>query len=186
MQRYFDSNSESQHVFVLHGLGGSGKSQLAFKFLQDCQANDRYAYMGLLLLLVTYDTICSFSEIFYADATNEQTLEADLKAIVPGSAQWSMDASWRWLESQCGKTWLLLFDNVDDMELDLGKFIPPFGNTLITTRNPQLCIHAGEDGDSRVQGMDFEDSKALLLHLSGAAPSDENKKLAELIVVVCP
>jgi len=40
MQRYYDSNTKSRHVFVLHGLGGSGKSQLAFKFLHDCQAGN--------------------------------------------------------------------------------------------------------------------------------------------------
>ena len=96
-----------------------------------------------------------------------------------------MDATWHWLASQGGKTWLLYFDNADDVELDLGRFIPPFGNTLITTRNPQLCIHADEDADSRVGGMHCEESKALLLHLSRAKPSEENKKLAELIVEVC-
>jgi len=47
MQRYYDSNPESRHVFVLHGLGGSGKSQLAFKFLHNCQASNWYASMGL-------------------------------------------------------------------------------------------------------------------------------------------
>ena len=37
MCQYFNSGHKSQHVFVLHGLGGSGKSQLAFKFLDDNQ-----------------------------------------------------------------------------------------------------------------------------------------------------
>jgi len=35
MHRYFGSDCDSQHVFVLYGLGGSGKSQLAFKFVQE-------------------------------------------------------------------------------------------------------------------------------------------------------
>ena len=42
MCQYFDSGHTSQHVFVLHGLGGSGKSQIAFKFLEDSQANKWY------------------------------------------------------------------------------------------------------------------------------------------------
>jgi hypothetical protein len=42
MKKYFDSDVEFQRVFVLHGLGGSGKSQIAFKFLQESQANKRY------------------------------------------------------------------------------------------------------------------------------------------------
>ena len=131
------------------------------------------------------NTIDSFSEIFYVDATNEQTLQADLKAITPGSAEWSVNATWHWLASQGGKTWLLFFDNADDVQLNLGRFIPPFGNILVTTRNPQLCRHAGVGADSKVEGMDCKDSRALLLYLSRAEPSDENMKLAELIVVVC-
>jgi tRNA A37 threonylcarbamoyladenosine biosynthesis protein TsaE len=42
MCQYFGSNGKSQHVFVLHGLGGAGKSQLAFKFLEDSQTDHRY------------------------------------------------------------------------------------------------------------------------------------------------
>ena len=42
MSQYFDSDHKSQHVFVLHGLGGAGKSQLAFKFLENSQAKHQY------------------------------------------------------------------------------------------------------------------------------------------------
>ena len=42
MCQYFDSGHKDQHVFVLHGLGGAGKSQLAFKFLEDSKAIHRY------------------------------------------------------------------------------------------------------------------------------------------------
>jgi len=35
MRSYFDTESASQRVFVLHGLGGAGKSQLAFKFIEE-------------------------------------------------------------------------------------------------------------------------------------------------------
>jgi len=44
LSQYFYSGHKAQHVFVLHGLGGSGKSQLAFKFLEDAQANQRYNF----------------------------------------------------------------------------------------------------------------------------------------------
>ena len=42
MRRYFDSDGKLQRVFVLYGLGGSGKSQIAFKFLQESQEDNRY------------------------------------------------------------------------------------------------------------------------------------------------
>jgi len=44
MSQYFYSGHKAQHVFVLHGLGGAGKSQLAFKFLEDSQANQWYDF----------------------------------------------------------------------------------------------------------------------------------------------
>jgi len=44
MSQYFYSDHKAQHIFVLHGLGGSGKSQLAFKFLEDAQANQWYDF----------------------------------------------------------------------------------------------------------------------------------------------
>ncbi|KAF8961360.1 acyl transferase/acyl hydrolase/lysophospholipase [Flammula alnicola] len=166
MRRYFDSDGKFQSVFVLYGLGGSGKSQLAFKFLQESQDTNR------------------FSDIFYIDATNEQTLQMDLKAITPGNVERSVDASLHWLASQRDGNWLLLFDNADNVALDLGKFFPrcASGNILVTTRNPELRIHAGKGADAKVMGMDHEDAKNLLLQLSREEESDENKALAELVV----
>ena len=35
MRSYFDTDCTSQRIFVLHGLGGAGKSQLAFKFIEE-------------------------------------------------------------------------------------------------------------------------------------------------------
>ncbi|KAJ7746213.1 hypothetical protein B0H14DRAFT_456347 [Mycena olivaceomarginata] len=75
MRRFFDRDRGFRHVFVLYGLGGSDKSQLAFQFVQDSQADDR------------------FSEIFYVNATNEQTIETDLKAIAPAKAGDAVAAS---------------------------------------------------------------------------------------------
>jgi len=39
MCKYFDSESTCQRIFVLHGLGGAGKSQLAFKFIEESKGN---------------------------------------------------------------------------------------------------------------------------------------------------
>jgi len=35
MRSYFEKDCASQRIFVLHGLGGAGKSQLAFKFIEE-------------------------------------------------------------------------------------------------------------------------------------------------------
>jgi len=70
--------------------------------------------------------------------------------------------------------------------LNLGTFFPKcrFGNILITTRNPQLSIYADQGADAKVANMDSEDAKYLLMQLSRAENTDENKKLAANIVKV--
>lgn len=187
MRRYFGSDCDSQRVFVLHGLGGSGKSQLAFKFLRE---STRYG--STIYEITTGDNfhffffIFSFSDVFYIDATNEQTLQTDLEAITPGNTERSADASLHWLARQRKGNWLLFFDNADDVNLKLKKFFPPCvsGNILVTTRNRELRHYSAKDADANVTGMDHEDATNLLLHLARAEESDENKALADAIVQV--
>ncbi|KAF9470475.1 FabD/lysophospholipase-like protein, partial [Pholiota conissans] len=163
MHLYFQSNSTRQCTFVLHGLGGSGKSQLAFKFVEEST---------------------QFPNIFYVDATNEQTLRTDLESIAPENVEQSVDESLRWLANQAKNSqWLLLFDNADDVNLKLNEYFPfQCGNILITTRNVELCTYAGKDGDARVMDMDHEDAMNLLLFQARAEQNNENKALADAIV----
>ncbi|KAJ7747516.1 hypothetical protein B0H16DRAFT_1888734, partial [Mycena metata] len=165
MHNSFDRDPGCQNVFVLHGLGGAGKSQLAYKFAHDSQANHR------------------FSEVFYVDATNGQTLADDLRTLAPTAVGESAEAILRWLAGK-REEWLLLFDNADDTQLDLSKFFPPctFGNILITTRNQELCVHASSDSDSGVSDMDQEDARDLLFRLSRQRRNEEQDKLAAAIV----
>jgi hypothetical protein len=131
--------------------------------------------------------IFSFSDVFYIDTTNEQTLQTDLEAVTPENTERSVDASLRWLASQRREgNWLLFFDNADDVNLKLKKFFPPCvsGNILVTTRNRELRHHSAKEGDANVTGMDREDATNLLLHLARAEESNENKALAEAIVQV--
>jgi hypothetical protein len=130
--------------------------------------------------------IFSFSDVFYIDATDEQTIQTDLEAITPEHTERSADASLRWFASQREGNWLLFFDNADDVKLKLKEFFPACvsGNILVTTRNRELRIYSAKDGDANVTGMDHEDATNLLLHLARAEESDENKALAEAIVQV--
>ena len=127
-----------------------------------------------------------FSDIFYIDATNQQTLEADFAAITPANADQSISACKHWLATKHSQNWLLFFDNADDVQLNLATFFPKcrFGNILITTRNPQLSIHADQGADAKVADMNPEDAKCLLLQMSRAEKTDENEKLAAIIVKV--
>jgi N-glycosylase/DNA lyase len=127
-----------------------------------------------------------FSDIFYIDATNQQTLEADLAAITPTDVEQSVDACKHWLATKHSQNWLLFFDNADDVQLNLAKFFPKcrFGNILITTRNPQLSTHADQGADAKVANMNPEDAKKLLMQMSRVEKTDDNDKLAANIVKV--
>jgi len=41
MREYFFNNLGKRHVLVLYGLGGAGKSQTAFKFIDACQVENQ-------------------------------------------------------------------------------------------------------------------------------------------------
>src|SRR5258705_10198325 len=134
---------------------------------------------------MVYYCFSSFSDIFYIDATSEQTLEMDLLAITPGNVDQSVDASLRWLAKQRVGRWMLFFDNADDVQLRLKKFFPASasGNILVTTRNQELRLCA-KGSNENVRDMNHEDAINLLLHLSEAEETDENKVLAAQIVQV--
>ncbi|KAF7333763.1 FabD/lysophospholipase-like protein [Mycena venus] len=119
MRCFFTSNLRIQHIYVLHGLGGTGKTQIALKFIQESSSH--------------------FTNIFFLDSSSIDTIGAWLKNIATtknvGSS--SQDAL-QWLQSN--DKWLLFFDNADDPKLNLNNFLPQcdHGNILITTRNPGL------------------------------------------------
>jgi Holliday junction resolvasome RuvABC ATP-dependent DNA helicase subunit len=35
MHQYFTQGSSNQHIFLLHGLGGAGKTQIGLKFIEE-------------------------------------------------------------------------------------------------------------------------------------------------------
>ena len=52
MHECFFNGSRNQHMFVLYGLGGAGKTQIALKFVEICQGEtvprwvQLYSYLG--------------------------------------------------------------------------------------------------------------------------------------------
>ena len=127
-----------------------------------------------------------FSDIFNIDATNQQTLEADLASITSTDVEQSVDGCKHWLASKYKQNWMLFFDNADDVQLNLAKFFPKcrFGNILITTCNPQLSIYADQGADAKVADMDPVDAKCLLMQRYRAEKTDKNEELAAIIVKV--
>ncbi|KAJ7431127.1 P-loop containing nucleoside triphosphate hydrolase protein, partial [Mycena galericulata] len=146
MSDYFDQDTGDQHIFLLHGLGGAGKTQIALKFIKQ--------------------TSNQFSDIFLIDTSTQDTIDTGLKNIaVTKNAGTNQQDSLRWL-SNTPAQWLLFFDNADDPKIDLNQYFPKcsHGNILITSRNPGLCVYAG--AHSLVS--DMEESDAIVLLLTSA------------------
>ncbi|KAJ7230940.1 hypothetical protein C8J57DRAFT_1582492 [Mycena rebaudengoi] len=166
MHLYFAQDIGNRHVSLLHGLGGSGKTQIALKFLHETQS-DR------------------FTDVFFLDASTADTLRAGLKNIaLTQSIGSDHEDALHWLSS-CNEEWLLIFDNADDPKLNLFNFFPQstYGNILITSRNPQLRVHA-PDAHHRISDLEEEAAVHLLLVSATEPATTENEMLATQIVKV--
>ncbi|KAJ7024598.1 P-loop containing nucleoside triphosphate hydrolase protein, partial [Mycena alexandri] len=159
MHQFFDTDSGKQHIYVLHGLGGAGKTQIALKFIEES----------------------SFSDIFLVDTSKVETIETALKSIaVSKSIGDSAQDTLMWLQSNHNK-WLLFFDNADDPKINLNDFIPQcnHGNIIMTSRNPELQSYGVH---TSVSDMEEADATTLLLRRANKESSKENLKLATEIV----
>ncbi|KAJ7463359.1 hypothetical protein FB451DRAFT_1180451 [Mycena latifolia] len=164
MHQYFAHETEHQAIFLLHGLGGAGKTQIALKFIQESASQ--------------------FTDIFLIDTSTPDTIDTSLKNLsrMKNIGDAAQDAL-QWLKSKQHK-WLLLFDNADDPKINLNDYFPQcsHGNILITSRNPGLCVHAG--AHSAVSDMEEQDAVDLLLRSAAQDTTDDTKASATQIVKV--
>ncbi|TFK37756.1 P-loop containing nucleoside triphosphate hydrolase protein [Crucibulum laeve] len=139
--------------FLIHGLGGMGKTQIALKFAEDISSQ--------------------YGHVFWVDATNEDTISASLKGIssIPDAKRADVDGSPEavlfWIAS-LSKEWLLIFDNADGEPNMVEKYLPSnnTGDILITSRNPNMRSLTSNKNSIELDGMNMEDAMALLLKRS--------------------
>ncbi|KAJ7106915.1 hypothetical protein C8R44DRAFT_987105 [Mycena epipterygia] len=160
MHQYFSQPTGKQHIYLLYGLGGAGKTQIALKFIEESH----------------------FSNTFFIDTSTIETIDTGLKniALANNAGSTSQDAL-QWLKNKPDE-WLLFFDNADDPKLNLNKFLPQcnHGNILITSRNPELRGYAG--AYHLVSDMDETDAVQLLLKSAAQDVTPGNEQIATEIV----
>ncbi|KAJ6547728.1 hypothetical protein DFH09DRAFT_1281729 [Mycena vulgaris] len=162
MHQFFTQDLKNQHIFLLYGLGGAGKTQISLKFIEEPSSR--------------------FTDIFLIDASTTETIDTGLKNIAASqNAGSTAQEALKWLSSQTAE-WLLLFDNADDPNINLNKFFPQckHGNILITSRNPRLKGYAGSH--SLVSDMEETDAVALLLKSCAEEITPRKTELATGIV----
>ncbi|QRV77408.1 kinesin family protein [Ceratobasidium sp. AG-Ba] len=117
------SNGDSQRcVFVLHGLGGAGKTQLALKTAEQ--------------------TATMWTDVVFVDATSNETAESALAGFAKekGIGETAKSAR-QWLRTH-RQRWLMIIDNLDDPAVRLNDIISEgnHGSVIITTRIPGMAV----------------------------------------------
>jgi hypothetical protein len=177
LEEYFHSKTLSpirRKVFVIHGLGGMGKTQLAIEFVRkhhsrhsavfwlDGSSKDRLqqSYVDILFKLPR-DQVAADAVEAMGDATIHK------KKAVQGALEW--------LSLPSNPHWLLIIDNVDRDYLskdkdpqayDVNDFFPSaeHGSILITSRLAGLHRR----GESLKLGtVDADQAKAILVNNAG-------------------
>ncbi|KIL64437.1 hypothetical protein M378DRAFT_586726, partial [Amanita muscaria Koide BX008] len=147
LQDHFSpKHASGRKMFLLHGMGGIGKTQICLKFLEQ---HEKW-----------------FSDIFWIDASSEHTVDLCLRQIAQEhkvhSAP-SAESALKWISKQ--NDWLMFFDNADGGYQIVEKFIPSGtgGNILITSRNRALARVTSGKNSLEVTEMGKEEAIALLL-----------------------
>lgn len=135
--------------FVLFGLGGVGKTALILAHVKSCIEEKRYD----AIFLVQSQSLATLRESMTTIAMRLELPRADRNADKDNNVvivkNWLSKTCKRllaqktnltnYLNKSVAKTWLLIFDNVDDIEI-VGPFLPMQGNIIITTRYKEQAM----------------------------------------------
>ncbi|TKA44525.1 hypothetical protein B0A49_13267, partial [Cryomyces minteri] len=135
-----------QRVFVLVGLGGAGKSEVAIKFAEETRE--------------------SFWGVFWVDASSHQSAEASFVNIAETLNLSGRDLRTvlQWL-ANTNRRWLLILDNCDDSQIDYSAYFPPTqrGSVLMTTRVLDCAVRHKSVGYDVLESMPSDTAVELLL-----------------------
>ncbi|QRV92928.1 kinesin light chain [Ceratobasidium sp. AG-Ba] len=160
-------NTLELRVFVFHGLGGAGKTQLALQTVQR-----------------TWD---HWSDVVYINASSTETLTSTLKdfAVTKKIGHNYQDAL-QWL----GKTtspWLMIFDNADNSSIGFQNYFPKGagGRIILTTRAREVALLSrGPDSEYNVSSLEADEAYQLLLAVARPRAKDLSKKEKDAAVLL--
>ncbi|CUS07660.1 unnamed protein product, partial [Tuber aestivum] len=180
LRRYCEREGHNQ--IALHGLGGSGKTQIALEYLyRRASASD--------------------CDLFWVRGSGLPKFSEDLRVIAqhvripPPSAEPDEESLLlnikRWFEGQASGDWVLVIDNADNEEDFMGnrgripKFVPQGsrGTLILTTRSTQV---ASQERCERIEVREMPENEAqeLFLKLLGNlnCSRDEEKVAISMIL----
>ncbi|CAG8544496.1 14721_t:CDS:10, partial [Acaulospora colombiana] len=135
---------------VLHGLGGSGKTQVASFWIEENKNRQNQI---------------------------EADLETAIRSLGPVWSEGSWEDAVAYLSREKG--WLLFFDNADGSDLRLEDYLPNSTNgaVLVTTRNRD-CVSYAPDSHMRVGEMSEIEAVDLLHSVANVHPSSNDTSIA--------
>ena len=164
---FCDTTLPTQQRFVIFGLSGSGKTELAVKF--------------------AYQSRDKFWGVFFVDGSSRKNASSSYADIATlGGVEPNEKAAKNWLVTRA-LPWLLIIDNVDDDEIDVDELLPQGtkGCVLITTRNPAHMTY-GNTGERYIElrTMEPDEAQALLIR-AAEEPRPWPKLVVESASSIC-
>ncbi|KAJ7024607.1 hypothetical protein C8F04DRAFT_1239575 [Mycena alexandri] len=167
MHQFFDTDSGKQHIYVLHGLGGAGKTQIALKFIEESSK------------IETIET--ALKSIAVSKSVGDSAQDT-LMWLQSNHNKWLLffdnadDTGWE-IQVFQNSTEKLESSNQCDPKINLNAFFPQcnHGNIIITSRNPDLRSYGVH---TSVSDMEEADATTLLLQRANKESSEENLELA--------
>ncbi|KIJ49330.1 hypothetical protein M422DRAFT_246422 [Sphaerobolus stellatus SS14] len=168
------NKSCSRQIFLLHEMGGIGKTQIALRFVLEASQPH---------------LVHKYSHIFWIDGSSEDTMISSLKSIAEEAMpkdekKDSVKDILHWM-STLSTPWLAIYDNADGSPLILEKYIPSenYGHILVTSRVQALARLASFPNSQEIETMSEEDSITLLLNAANIqSPSMQEEQRGKELV----
>lgn len=183
------SPSGSLRVETLHGTGGIEKTQIALEYAYRFEVDySTIFWVNGESLQATIQSFCAIAQhIFNYHIRIQQSPTPDYQLIAhelgmtglvdssspskvssePGDESRVVDVVKGWFSNKQNSRWLLIFDNVDDIqEFDISNFFPYSTNggcAIITSRRPD-CANYGRS-ELAIERLDEESAVRLLLNV---------------------
>ncbi|KAG8797690.1 hypothetical protein FRC17_007675, partial [Serendipita sp. 399] len=157
-----------QTISVVSGMGGCGKTQLVVNFAHEHGVR--------------------FKHVFFVDGSSRTSIMRDLVTYVQNAdsryAQATFQEALDFFQDSNHCSHVIIYDNVDDVDLDLRDLIPKAqqGCIIITTRNRTLGSLASEPlNHIELDVMSEQEALQALLKASRLPTNDANQRIATTI-----